>query len=152
MAKYFSVTVDELLSPSEVLTIAENNQRKTERHFRDTVLGLTDICMLLLLFLPLFAIKTENTITEASLLSLYGIKTYLKVIYYISTIATAITGILSLSLQSFTVPFWAKAKTVISIALGIGSVLIFIISGQPYAAVFAFSLLIIKGVVLIKHP
>ena len=52
IAHLFDVTVDELLSSDDILTIAEENQRQTEKHFRDLVFGLLDLCMSLLLFLP----------------------------------------------------------------------------------------------------
>ena len=52
IAKFFSVTVDELLSTDEVLTIAEEDSKRKEKHFRNLVYGLLDICIALLLFLP----------------------------------------------------------------------------------------------------
>ena len=35
IARFFGITVDELLSSNELLTIAESDQKKTESHFRD---------------------------------------------------------------------------------------------------------------------
>jgi hypothetical protein len=61
-------------------------------------------------------------------------------------------GILALALQSCQGVAWVKSKTAISLTLGAIAVLIFMISLQPYAAVFAFALLIIKALVLIKRP
>ena len=40
IAKFFSVTVDELLSTDEVLTIAEEDSKRKEKHFRDLMYGL----------------------------------------------------------------------------------------------------------------
>jgi transcriptional regulator with XRE-family HTH domain len=45
IARCFSVTVDELLSSDEILTIAEENQKQTEKHFRDLAFGLLDLCL-----------------------------------------------------------------------------------------------------------
>ena len=59
LARFFSVTVDELLSSDEILTIAEENQKQTENHFRDLAFGLLDLCMSLFLFLPLFAVSDD---------------------------------------------------------------------------------------------
>ncbi len=73
IARFFSVTVDELLSSDELLTIAEEEQNKTEMHFRGLLFGLLDICMSLLLFLPVFATDADGVIRAASLLSLGGI-------------------------------------------------------------------------------
>ena len=40
ISKFFSVTIDELLSGEEVLTIAEEDQKQKEAHLRDVVFGL----------------------------------------------------------------------------------------------------------------
>jgi hypothetical protein len=40
---------------------------------------------------------------------------------------------------------------VASLTLGTVAVLIFTVSSQPYAAVFAFALLLIKGLLLVKR-
>ena len=151
IAKFFSVTVDELLSSGEVLTIAEENQKQTEKRFRDLAFGLLDLCMSLLLFLPLFATSDGGVIYEASLLALGVVSMYLKIAYFAVVIAMCITGILTLALQNCSAVLWTKAKGKISLALGVIAVLLFIVSKQPYAAAFAFSLLVIKGMMLIKR-
>ena len=151
ISRFFSVTVDNLLSSDEILTIAADNQKQTEKHFRDFTFGLLDICMLLLLFLPLFATNTDNVIYAASLLSLSGTSPYLIIAYYFVVIVMSITGILTLALQNCSAIVWAKAKRKISMVLGVAAMLLFVISRQPYAAVFTFVLLTIKALMLIKQ-
>ena len=151
IASFFSVSVDALLSSDEILNVAEENQKETEDRFRDTVFGLLDICMALLLFLPLFASKSDGVIEEASLLSLGGVAVYLKSAYFAAVAGTAVIGVLTLALQNCMSDIWIKIKTKISLALGVISSLLFMISLQPYAAVFAFSLLAIKAIMLIKR-
>jgi len=60
-------------------------------------------------------------------------------------------GILILALQNCQGAAWEKSKKEVSLMLGTIAVLSFMISSQPYAAVFAFSLLAIKVFLLIKH-
>lgn len=151
IARFFSVTVDELLSSDEILNIAEENQKQIEKHFCDLVFGLLDLCMSLLLFLPLFAAREENVICEASLLSLGGVSLYLKISYFVIVIAMCIVGVLTLALQNCSAVVWLKIKSKISLVLGVVAVLLFIISKQPYAAAFAFSLLVVKGIMMIKR-
>ena len=151
IARFFSVTVDELLSSDEMLTMAEEHQKQTENHFRDLIFGLLDFCMSLLLFLPLFAANTDGVIRVASLLSLGDVSLYLKIAYFAVVIATCITGVLTLVLQNCCAAIWTKAKGKISLAFGVVAVLLFIVSKQPYAAAFAFTLLVIKGILLIKR-
>ena len=138
----FSVTVDELLSSDELLSIAEKDGEQKEKRLRSLVFGLSDISALLLIFLPFFAEETDGVIKGVSLISLTAISAYLKTVYFLLAITTAIFGLLTLVLQNLNIPF--KAKNTVSIALNILSVLVFIISREPYAAVFLFIFLIIK--------
>ena len=151
IAKFFSVTLDELLSPCEVLSIAEEDHKRKENHFRDLIYGLLDLCVAMLLFLPLFAQKAEGMIQSTSLITLNGVQSYLKTTYLTLVVLMIVIGVLTLALQNRQAKAWVKIKTTISLLLGAIAVLVFIISSQPYAAVFAFSLLAIKAFLLIKR-
>mgnify|MGYP002512675738 CR=1 FL=1 len=54
IAKFFSISIDELLSTNEVLTLAEEDSKEKERRSRDLVYALLDLSALLLLFLTFF--------------------------------------------------------------------------------------------------
>ena len=151
IAKFFSVTVDELLSTDEVLTIAEEDSKRKEKHFRDLMYGLLDLCIAMLLFLPFFAEKADGTIQSVSLIALGGVQPYLKIAYLVVVIAMIVTGVMTLALQNVQTTAWVKSKTAASLTLGASLVLLFMISSQPYAAVFAFVLLTIKALMLIKR-
>ena len=151
IAAFFSVTVDELLSSEELLTLAEENQKRTKKQLQDVALGLSDLCMALLLFLPLFAVRAEEMIQSASLLALDGISLYLKIAYFAVVIGSTLWGVLTLALQAVETLGWTKCKTAISLALGLCAVLLFVASLQVYAAVFALVSVGIKVFVLIKE-
>ena len=150
IASYFSVTIDELLSSDEVLTIAEEDHKQKETHVRDLVFGLLDCSIATLLFLPFFGQKTDGIISEVSLLSLTGVAPYLKAAYFTAVMGLIAVGILTLALQNCHQGFWMGSKNKISLILnGVGT-LLFIISLQPYAAVFLFTSLTIKVSMLTK--
>ena len=151
IAKFFSVTVDELLSSGEVLTIAEEDNKRKEKHFYDLIYGLLDLCIAMLLFLPFFAEKADGIIQSVSLIALDGVQPYLKAAYFVVVISMIVMGILTLALQNCKWVAWVKSKTMISLILCAIAVLAFMISSQPYAAVFAFALLAIKALMLIKR-
>ena len=151
IAKFFSVTVDELLSTNEVLTIAEEDGKRKEKHFRDLIYGLLDICISMLLFLPFFRQKTDEILHSVSLIALDGVQPYLKIAYFAVFISSIVIGILTLALQNCQWLAWVKSKTTVSLALGAIAVLVFMISAQPYPAVFAFALLAMKVLMLIKR-
>jgi len=151
IARFFSITVDDLLSTNEVITIAEEDSKRSAKNFRDLVFGLLDICVLMLLFLPFFAEKADGAIQSVSLITLCSVQPYLKTTYLVAVIAMTVMGILTLALQNCQARAWVKSKTAASLSLGAISVFIFIISSQPYAAVFTFALLVIKALMLIKR-
>ena len=151
IAKLFSVTVDELLSTDEILTIAEEDSKRKEKHFRDVIYGLLDICIAMLLFLPFFAENADGIIQSVSLLALGSVQNYLKIAYLVVVIAMIATGVITLALQNVQITAWVKSKTAISLILGAILVMLLMISAQPYATVFAFVLLAIKAFLLIKR-
>lgn len=150
IAILFSVTVDALLSSEELLTIAEDDSRQREKHLCDLVFGLLDIFTALFLFLPFFAQKTDGLIQEVSLWSLTAISLYLRMIYFIFVMCVTLLGIFTLALQNSRQDFWLENKHKISLLLNVGGVFLFIISLQPYAAIFLFAFFIIKASILIK--
>ena len=150
IAKYFSVTIDELLSTDEVLTIAEKDNKQKEKHLRSLVFGLLDISVLMFFFLPFFGQKANGIVEEVSLLSLNGIATYLQITYYAFVICIAVYGILTLAFQNCQKKFWVQNREKISLILNVFAVLLFIISSQAYAGAFLFVFLIIKALMLIK--
>lgn len=151
ISKFFGVTVDDLLSSEELLTLSEADGRKKESRFRDLVFGLLDVCTAMLVFLPFFAQKTEASITGASLLTLTNIAPYLMGAFCGLIFAIVIFGIAILAFQNCEKGFWLRIKTKISLLLNTFGVLLFIISRQPYAAVLLLVFLIIKALTLIKR-
>ena len=151
ISKFFSVSIDDLLSPDEVLTIAEQDNKQKETCFKDLVYALLDLCISMLLFLPFFAEDTGEIIKSVSLIALDGVQTYLKIAYFAVVIGMTVMGALTLTLQNCQAAVWVKSKTMVSLSFGAILVLLLIISLQPYAAVFAFALLVIKALMLIKR-
>lgn len=151
LAKVLDITVDELLSSDELLTIAEQDTKKKQLYLRDLVFGLLDLSVAMLCFLPFFAEKTGGTISEVSLLSLTDISLWLRIAFYVVVVGNSLWGILILALQNIQQSFWMNYKSKISLIFGIVGTILFIISQQPYAAIFMFIFLIIKVLMLIKQ-
>jgi len=150
VAAFFSVTVDELLSGGEVLTIAEEDLRHREDCLRDLVFGLLDCSAAMFLFLPLFGQKADGLVAAVSLLSLTQIEPYLKGLYFTALLAMAGLGMLTLALQACRRPVWTKHKRRLSLLLNGAGALLFIISRQPYGAALLFLFLAVKVLLLIK--
>lgn len=150
IAKFFHITVDELLSGDELLTLAEENTKQRITSVRDLVFGLLDISAAMLLFLPFFGERSEGLAQGVSLLALTETPPYLRITYYTLVVGMILWGILTLGLQNCSKKFWIRQKTKLSLILnGLGTV-VFVVSLQPYGAVFLLMLLAIKVCMLIK--
>ena len=151
ISKFFSVSLDELLSGEEILAIAEKEHKEKERTIRDLVFSLLDCGMALLLFLPFFGQKADGIIQEVSLLVLNSIQSYLKIAYFVFIGTMILMGIALLVLQNYRQRLWTRYKSILSLALSAVGVCLFIVSQQPYPAIFVFAFLLIKALMLIKR-
>lgn len=152
IAKFFEVTIDELLSGEELLTVAEVDAQSKENHFRHRIFGLLDLSIAVLFFLPIFGDRSGESIREVSLWALTGISPWLKMIDSGIVIGIIGVGILTLTFQNSQHAFLNRWQNRISFALNAVGALLFMISLQPYAAAFLFIFLLIKAFMLIKWP
>lgn len=150
LARFFHVTIDELLSGDEILSLAEADQQQKTGIFQDTVFGLLDVCAAMFLFLPFFSQQTDGALQAVSLLSLTEIAPYLRCAYFAAATGSILWGILTLALQICRHTFWLRHKRKVSLVISSAGTFLFIISPQPYAAAFLFVLLIIKVLILAK--
>lgn len=151
IAKLFSVSVDELLSSEELISLAETESKQKVQNLSDVIFGTLDCAMAMLFFLPFFAQQGDSMIYMVSLPALKNLPAYIYLPYILLVSLTILFGVATLALQNLQARAWMKSKLLLSLVLSIVGVLIFISTSQPYAAVFVFCLLIIKGVSFIKQ-
>lgn len=150
VAKYFGITIDELLSGEELLTLAEEDSKEKESHVRDLVWGLLDCSVAMVWFLPFFGLKSAAGVQEVSLGGLCSLAPYLRVSYYGVVIGIILCGVVTLALQNCSARLWLRNKAKLSLGWSILGTLLFIVSSQPYAAAFFFVFLIIKVLMPVK--
>lgn len=150
ISELFSVSIDELLSGEELLNIAENDKRQKTNQYREMFFALLDISVILLVYLPLFAQKTNDKVTALPLLALDAVSPYLKTLYIVFVSAIVLVGVLTLALQNLQSPRWLRLKTTVSLALNVLLAVLFVLGLHPYAAIFLFVLITIKVLTLLK--
>ena len=151
ISKYFSISVDELLSGGELLTLAEEEQREKEKRFCGRVSGMLDCAMALLLFLPFFGQPAQGRIEAVSLLALEGGELYTRIPALALVCGTVLWGVLTLALGNRQGSFLPRWKDRVSLGLSVACVFQFIATQQPYAAAYSFVLLLMKAVFLLKR-
>jgi transcriptional regulator with XRE-family HTH domain len=150
IAKFFSVSVDELLSGEEALTIAEEDNKQKQKNFCGKVFGLLDLSVAMFFVLPLFGQKVGEHVNAVPLLALTQAALYMKIAYCAAVIVIMGWGILTLALKDRPAALRIFWKNTGSLLLNAAGVLLFIIGSQPYAAAFLFVLLAIKVLLLAK--
>ena len=148
ISRFFGVSIDGLLSGEEVLSLAQEDQKRSGARLRDQVFGLLDCGAGLLLFLPVFGQQTGNQVRAVNLFSLFPSRPWLGGLFLCAIVLTAGLGCGILALQGWEHPW----KRPVSLALSALGVLLFLLARQPYAGAFFLFFLLIKVFFLIKNP
>ncbi len=148
ISRFFRVSVDELICPDEIITAAENEKREAIGRYTALICGLLDVLTVLLMFIPVFGngkgspAVTPTGLTDAALWI---------VLVYVAVIGVmVINGICTVIISRFDKPVLKKHMIVTGAALSVLAVFLFIVTRQPYAGIMCFSILIIKGYLILR--
>ena len=144
ISRYFSVTIDDLLSGEKLLSLAQRENRSNIRSLCDLLFGSVDLFAFLLIVLPLYPKTVDGFVYAVSLIAYAETSAVNRCIYWALFLALTLTGLLELLLQR-------KPLKTCSMILGIGTVLLLALAGETYAVAVAFLLVIIKGMLLLKY-
>lgn len=149
ISRYFSVTIDDLICSDEMISVAENEKREFADRYLSLICNALDILLVILLFIPAFGNGMGSSET-VSLLALTVINPGVKIVFIVIIGLTVLNGICGVILANFNNPVWNRHRLVTGVALSIIAVTVFIVARQPYAGIICFSLLIIKGFMIVK--
>ena len=150
IAKYFHVTIDELIGSEEIVDLAEQDMKSSNKKYTALICGILDCLTLLLLFLPVFGNGGKTDVESVSLLAMTGVGLWLKIIFIAVMGITILNGFCTVIISNFDKPAWNKHRVVTGVILSILGTMLFILSRQPYAGVFYLCILVIKGILVIK--
>ena len=151
IAKLFNKTIDELLSSEEIIDIAKKENNTNIKKANNLIYGLLDIISIVFIFLPLYALKTENFVYSVSLFNTNSINNIIKTTYIVILSISSIIGISELILNCIENKKLQTIMNTISLTLQSISILFFALTRQTYLTAFIFILLIIKIIVIIKN-
>ncbi len=149
IARFFSVTVDELICPEEIISAAENEKKDFISRYLTLICGVLDILPAILLFIPAFGNGAGSRETVA-LSGLDGISSWIRILFIIVISLTVLNGICTAVISNFDKPVWNRHRLVTGIALTILGSALFLITRQPYAGLIFFAVLVIKGFLILK--
>ena len=150
LSRFFSVSVDDLLSGDKLISIAEKENKDNIKNMCDLLLGIADLFSLVLIILPLYPDTVGGFIYSVNLLSYTQATEFNIIIYWIMFISLFATGILKLVLTKSGAGKINEIVNVASIILNIIIVIALALTRQAYAVIVAFLLLVVKGAIALK--
>ncbi|MBQ5883781.1 MAG: XRE family transcriptional regulator, partial [Clostridia bacterium] len=151
ISKFFSVSIDELLSGEKLLFIAEKENKTNIKNICELLFGAVDLFYVLLIFLPLYPDTVNGFIYSVSLLNYTEISSFNKTIYWVMFLVLLLIGATKIMFVKIRKEKVNKAVTVVSVFLNISIVLLFAITREVYSLILVFLFLIIKGLLIFKY-
>lgn len=151
ISKFFSVSIDELLSGEKLLFIAEKENKTNIKNICELLFGAVDLFYVLLIFLPLYPDTVNGFIYSVSLLNYTEISSFNKTIYWVMFLALLLIGATKIMFVKIRKEKVNKVETVVSVVLNILIILLFAITREVYALILVFLFLIIKGLLIYKY-
>ena len=149
LSRFFSVTIDELICPEEIISAAEEEKQTAVSRYVALICNALDALTAMLLFLPAFG-NGAGAPTAVSLMGLSGIRSWLKTVFLSVIGVTVLNGTCGVILVRFDRPLWNRHRVVTGLSLSTVGVAVFIAARQPYAGIIFFALLVIKAFFIYK--
>jgi len=150
IAKFFAVTVDELLSGEQVLDLAQKEAKEKEKRLRLQVLGMMDASAAVHPLLPLFARREDSAVRAVTLLET-GMDAWMKAAFIVPLLLLVLLGALMLVCGRRNEKASALLQKGAFIVNALGA-LLFTAALQPYAACVWFVYLLVRVFFVCKNP
>ncbi len=149
ISRFFSVTIDELICPREMIAAAEDDRKALIGRYVSFICSAMDLLAAVLLFLPVFGNGADFP-ASVSLFHLTGVQSWLKIVFMVLIAVTVLNGLCGVIISRLDRPVWNRHRLVTGLALSVVSVGVFIAARQPYAGMICFAVLVIKFLLLIR--
>lgn len=150
IARFFSVTIDELLSGEKLLSIAEKENQSNMQNLCRMLAGAIDLFYFLLIVLPLYPKSMDGFISSVNLIAYTETTAFNRMIYWGMFLVLIVIGMLEIALVQLKITKAHKIQLAVSMLLSILAVLFLALTGETYATALAFLLFILKVFLSIK--
>lgn len=151
ISKYFSVTIDELLSGEKLISIAETEKKTAVQKLCRMILGIVDVFSFMLIILPLYPKPLDGYIYSVNLFDYTDTTSFNKTVYWILFIGLMLIGVVQIILTQYKLEKVQKYVIVLSIIINIFTVLFLAMTRESYAIAVSFMLLVVKAIILYRY-
>ncbi len=148
ISKFFSITIDELLSGEKLLSIAEKENKSNMQNLCAFVIGIIDVFYFMLVALPLYPKTAEGYIVSVSLFHYAETAAFNRITYWILFIALIFIGVIEILFTQLKKKKAQKCMLIVSMLLSILTVIFLALTRETYATTLAFLLFVVKGFLL----
>ena len=152
ISAFFDVSIDDLLSADKALSLAEQENKASQRSFCDLLLGISDLCAILLILLPLYPRVDGKTVYAVDFLTYARTAAFSGWIFAFLFAGLILTGAVKIGSVCGKTETAQPLLTGISLCISIAAVLLLAVTRNAYATSLTFLLLVIKGTLLLKRP
>lgn len=150
ISKYFSVSIDELLSGDELITLAETENRSNVGKIYSLIYCILDLMAVAFIFLPLYGKLDGTYIYHVNLLSFKDTTPINLAIYWIIFIAIIGLGILQIIFDHFQRESLRSIFEKCSFIFEAIAICLFAATREPYVTILLFLFIMVKVLLLIK--
>lgn len=152
ISAFFDVSIDDLLSADKALSLAEQENKASQRSYCDLLLGISDLCAILLILLPLYPRVDGKTVYAVDFLTYARTAAFSGWIFAFLFAGLILTGAVKIGSVCGKTETAQPLLTGISLCISIAAVLLLAVTRNAYATSLTFLLLVIKGTLLLKRP
>ena len=152
ISAFVDVSIDDLLSADKALSLAEQENKASQRSFCDLLLGISDLCAILLILLPLYPRVDGKTVYAVDFLTYARTAAFSGWIFAFLFAGLILTGAVKIGSVCGKTETAQPLLTGISLCISIAAVLLLAVTRNAYATSLTFLLLVIKGTLLLKRP
>lgn len=138
ISKLFSVTIDELLSSDELITLAESENRSNIKKIYNLISGIIDLLAVVFIVLPIYGKPDGDYVYSVNLLSNTHMPNMDKTIYWAVFLSMIGLGMIRLAFLYFDKEFWYRLASKCSLVLGAAAICLFAAAREPYATILLF--------------
>lgn len=151
LSAFFEVTIDDLLSGEMLLSIAEKENKSNIQSICDRLLGIIDVCSIMLIVLPLYPNTVNGFIYSVNLFEYTQTTSGIRMMYWGMFLTLIIVGTVKLLVANTGNIRLNKVMTIVSILISSMLVLILAMTREAYAIIVVFLLLMVKVVALLIY-
>lgn len=151
ISKFFSITIDELLSSEELITLAETENHTNIKRIYNIFSGIIDVLAVALIVLPIYGELQGSNFYHVNLLTITHLSKIDIGIHWAVYLLIIGLGIARLAFISFDKDRLCSIISKVSVATGAVAICLFAAAREPYVTILLFLFFVIKIFLLLQQ-